>query len=150
MMEDLIIKAQEPIQIENKEEYFPTKPNFKVIEKLGQGAFGSAFKVLNEEDNNIYAIKKIFLKSATKEEIEDIKNEANILSSLNSENIVKYYDSFIDNDSFNIVMEYCEGLDLRKYLNQHKELNIFIDKDIIIYIFLGICKGLKEIHDKNI
>ena len=108
------------------------------------------FKVLNEEDNNIYAIKKIFLKFATKEEIEDIKNEANILSSLNSENIVKYYDSFIDNDSFNIVMEYCEGLDLRKYINQHKELNIFIYKNIIIYIFLGICKVLKEIHDKNI
>ena len=31
MMEDLIIKDQEPIQIENKEEYFPTKPNFKLL-----------------------------------------------------------------------------------------------------------------------
>ena len=150
MKEDLTSNEIGENQIENKVEYFPTKPNFKIIEHLGQGTFGSAFKVLNEEDNGTYVIKKIFLKSATEEEIKDIQNEANILSSLNSENIVKYYDSFIDKDSFNIVMEYCEGLDLRKYINQHKELNIFIEKDIIIYIFLGICNGLKEIHDKNI
>ena len=120
MKEDLTSNEIGENQIENKVEYFPTKPNFKIIEHLGQGTFGSAFKVLNEEDNSTYVIKKIFLKSATEEEIKDIQNEANILSSLNSENIVKYYDSFIDKDSFNIVMEYCEGLDLRKYINQHK------------------------------
>ena len=51
---------------------FPTQPNFKVIKKLGQGAFGAAYKVLNEDDNNFYVIKKILLKSAKENEINEL------------------------------------------------------------------------------
>ena len=129
---------------------FPNRPNYKIIEILGQGSFGSAYKVLNEENNSIYVIKKIKLKNVKKDELKLIKNEAEILSILNSENIVKYFDSFEDNESFNIIMEYCDGLDLRKYINDHKNSNDFIEKDIIYHIILEICKGLKEIHNKNL
>ena len=129
---------------------FPNQPKFKVIKKLGQGAFGAAYKVLNEEDNNYYVIKKILLKSAKENEINELKNEAKILSNLQSENIVKYYDSFTDNDSFNIIMEYCDGLDLRKFIDDHKKSNDFIKKNIILHIISGICNGLKEIHDKTL
>lgn len=129
---------------------FPTQPNFKVIKKLGQGAFGAAYKVLNEEDNNYYVIKKILLKSAKENEINELKNEAKILSNLQSENIVKYYDSFTDNDSFNIIMEYCDGLDLRKFIDEHKKSNNYIKKNIILHIILEICIGLKELHNNNL
>ncbi len=129
---------------------FPNKPNYKIIENLGKGSFGSVYKVLNEENNCIYAIKKINLKGVKEEELKLIKNEAKILSSLNSENIVKYFDSFEDNESFNIIMEYCDGLDLRKYINDHKNSNDFIEKDIIYHIILEICKGLKEIHKNKL
>ena len=128
---------------------FPSQPKFKVIKKLGQGTFGAVYKVFNEEDNNYYAIKKILLKAEEKK-IQQQKNEAKILSKLQSENIVKYYDSFVDNDSFNIIMEYCDGLDLRKFINEHKQSKVLIDKNIILYIILGICQGLKEIHNNNI
>ena len=47
-------------------------------------------------------------------------------------------------------MEYCDGLDLRKYINDHKNSNDFIEKDIIYHIILEICKGLKEIHKNNL
>ena len=86
---------------------FPNHANFQVLEKLGQGTFGAAFKVLNVEDNSFYVIKKILLKNLKEEEIKKIKNEADILASLDSENIVKCYDSFSNKDSFNIIMEYC-------------------------------------------
>ena len=129
---------------------FPNHPNFQVLEKLGQGAFGAAYKVLNVEDNSIYVIKKILLKNAKEEEIKEIKNEADILASLDSENIVKFYDSFIDNDLFNIIMEYCDGLDLGKYINDHKKSNELIKKDIIYHIIFEICNGLKEIHSKKL
>ena len=129
---------------------FPTQPKFKVIEKLGQGTFGIAYKVLNTENNNYYVIKKRLLKLATDDKIKEIKNEANILSKLSSENIVKYYDSFLDNDSFNIIMEYCDGLDLRKFINEHKRKNVLIERNIILHIISGICKGLKVIHNSKL
>ena len=46
-------------------------------------------------------------------------------------------------------MEYCDGLDLRKYINDHNS-NDFIKKVIIYHIILEICKGLKEIHKNNL
>jgi NIMA (never in mitosis gene a)-related kinase 1/4/5 len=39
-------------------------------------------------------------------------NEVNILSKMESPYIVKYYDSFIEKNYLNIIMEYCEGGDL--------------------------------------
>ena len=95
-------------------EDYPNNQNYKIIEKLGQGSFGSIYKVLNINNNYIYVIKRILLKGTNKEQLKVIQNEAEILSSINNEHIVKYYDSFLDNESFNIVMEYCDGLDLRK------------------------------------
>ena len=131
-------------------ENFSKDSNYKIIEKLGQGAFGSAYKVINIENDNIYVIKQISLKNAKKEELESIEAEAKTLSSIKNENIVSYYDSFKDNDSFNIVMEFCDGLDLRKFINEHQKSKTFIDEKLIINFVLDICSGLKEIHGKNL
>ena len=131
-------------------EDYPNNQNYKIIENLGQGSFGSIYKVLNINNNYIYVIKRILLKGTNKEQLKVIQNEAEILSSINNEHIVKYYDSFLDNESFNIVMEYCDGLDLRKYINEHKETNKLIEKDLIYHIISDICKGLKEIHSKKL
>ena len=35
--------------------------NFKVIQRLGTGSYGTVFKVKRLTDNNIYALKKVFL-----------------------------------------------------------------------------------------
>jgi NIMA (never in mitosis gene a)-related kinase len=43
-------------------------------------------------------------------------NEVNILSKLDNQYIVKYFDSFIDKNILCIIMEYCENGDLYKYL----------------------------------
>ena len=123
---------------------------YKVINKLGQGAFGSAYKVLNKDDNKYYLIKELFLNSDIGDEKKKIKDEAEILSKLNSENIVKYYDSFEENGSFNIVMEYCDGFDLRKFINEHKEKNDKIKEKMIYNIILELCYGIKEIHKNNL
>lgn len=50
----------------------------------------------------------------TKHKKEAIR-EVKIMSKLNNPYIVKYHDSFIDQNNLNIVMEYCEGGDLANY-----------------------------------
>ena len=123
---------------------------FQIIDTLGKGSFGSAYKVIDKDNNKIYVIKQISLKNSTKKEIESIKNEAKILSSINSEYVVKYFDSFIENDYFNIVMEYCNGLDLRKLINSYKENNKFIEKEKIYHFIDGLCQGIQELHKKKL
>ena len=90
------------------------------------------------------------IKIAKNEELIEIKNEAKILSSLNSENIVNYFESFNVKDFFNIVMEYCDGLDLRNFINEHKRNNKFINKKLIYHFISDICKGLKDIYNQNL
>ena len=90
------------------------------------------------------------LSEANKEEIETIKKEATILSKIKNDYIVKYYDSFIDKNSFNIIMEFCDGLDLRKLLEEYKNKNKHLDEKIIYNYIFELCLGLKEIHNNNL
>lgn len=65
-------------------------------------------------------IKQIHISNLSKKEQEDAIKEVNILASLNSPFIVKYYDSFIDDSKLNIVMEFAERGNLcDKLQSQH-------------------------------
>ena len=123
---------------------------YKEIEKLGEGTYWTTYKVLNEDNNNIYALKKIHLTKINNEELLKIKKEVVSLSKIKSDNLVKYYDSFEDNETFNIIMEYINGLELKKFINEHKNSNSPIEKLFIYFIITKICKGLKEIHKINV
>ncbi len=124
---------------------------FKVIEKLGKEAFErSIYKVQNEKDNKIYIIKKISILGLKEEEKSKIINEAKILENINNENIVKLIQYFQDNEYFYILMEYCEGIDLEKFIDNYRNKKETIKEEIIYNITLGICLGLKELHNNNI
>ena len=129
---------------------FPSHPNYEIKQQLGKGGFGSVYKVINKNDNKIYAIKRIEIKGLNQKELEFIQNEANILSNIENENIVKYHESFYEDDFFNIVMDYCEFGDLRKILNEFKTNGQFMSKNAIYYLAKSICLGLKEIHKNNL
>ena len=44
--------------------------NYEILGNLGQGAFGSVYKVKIKDTNKIYALKKILLSGATQKEID--------------------------------------------------------------------------------
>ena len=124
--------------------------NYKIIKQLGEGGLSKVYKVQNKLDKNFYVIKKIPIKSNTPEELKSIENESLILKEIESEYIVKYIDSFIENEHYNIVMEYCENKDLKSFIINHKYNNQYINEDVIYNIVLDICYGIKEIHLNNL
>ena len=56
----------------------------------------------------------------------------------------------MENDIFNILMEYVGDNDLKKFIQNYKDKDEYIDEKIIRDIVIQICKGLKEIHDNKI
>ena len=123
---------------------------YEVIKELGKGGFGRVIQVKSKSDNNYYAIKEITIKAEMKDGLENIKKEADILSKFNCNNIVKYYDSYLDKDKFYILMEYCKGQNLKDFINENIKNNELIEEDILYNIIKQICIGIKEIHNKNI
>lgn len=124
--------------------------DYTIKEKLGSGAYGVVYKTTKKAHKTIYVMKQINLTGLNKSEIEDVKNEAKILSSLNSAYVVKHYESFIEKSLLCIVMEYCENGDLSKYLQRSKLKKKHLEEKTIWSFFIQICLGLAFIHGKKI
>ena len=124
--------------------------NYEVIKTLGKGGFGEVFLVRKE--NNIYALKKLLIHSSglTKEKISEYKNMINILSRINNEYVIKYYDTFIEDNYFCILMEYGGDSNLKQFIKKYKDKEQLIEENIIENIIKQIILGLKAIHNEKL
>ena len=122
--------------------------SYKIIKELGKGGTSNVFLV--QKDKKYFAMKKVNLKMFNKEVIKQYENEIKILSNFNNDYIVKYYESYIENDYFNIIMEYGGDSNLKIFIKKQKEKNELIDEKLIEKIIIQICLGLKEIHKSKI
>ena len=116
--------------------------------RIGFGAYGIVYKI--HKGDKDYAIKVIDLAKLGEKQIKSVNNEINTLTKINHENIVKYYKSFKDNNTYYIVMEYCNFSDLGKFIIKKRNEKSPIDNNVIYSIILDICLGIKEIHKENI
>ena len=118
-----------------------------IKERIGAGTYASVYKVQRKIDKQILVLKKIpFYLNENKANIEDAKNEARILKQLEYKYIVKCFDSFEENNSLNIVMEYCEKGDLATLLKDYKQKNKYLPENLIWKFFIQISLGLAYIH----
>ena len=125
-----------------------TISDFEIITKLGKGSFGVVYKVKRKSNKTIYVLKQINISSMRNKMRSIALNEVKILSSLENPYVVKYYDSFIERDTLNIVMEHCEGGDLSQYIKSH--IGKSIPEAKIWKFFIQMCIGMNYIHSKKI
>ena len=124
--------------------------DYKIIRILGKGSYASAYLVTKELSgiNQSYVIKQIPLEDLSPSEKEEVKTEAKLLSQIKSDFVVKYYESFEENNFLNIVMEYCELGDLEHLLKQRN--NIPLNDNFIWKLFIQIVIGLADLHNMKI
>lgn len=106
---------------------------------LGQGSFSVIYKGHRISDNMPIAVKKI-CKIISREYLD---NEIAIMKKLVHPNIAKLYGVIYKNDKVYIVMEYCNGGDLAKYISKNKNNNDH-------KFFHQIIEGIKYLHENNI
>ena len=120
--------------------------DYIIKETLGKGSYGVVYKVQKKNTNNIYVIKQISLNGLSTKEINEVNQEGKILSLINSDFVVKYYDCFKEKDKINILMEFCDGGDLNDFLNEKKKYGKLLEENLIWIIFIKITIGLADIH----
>lgn len=91
---------------------------YSQIRQLGEGSYGQAILVRRRADMEQFVAKKL---RATPKEMEMAQAEANMLKVLHHSNVVGYVESFVENFSLWIIMEYADGGDLHSRINHKKQ-----------------------------
>lgn len=97
-------------------------------EILGKGAFKTVFKGFDEADGIEVAWNQVNIEDVlqTSEQLERLYSEVHLLKSLKHENIMKFYNSWVDdkNNSINMITELFTSGSLRQYRKKHKNVDL--------------------------
>jgi len=95
--------------------------NFKLIDKIGEGAYSTVYKVIWKDDTKFYALKKVKMANLSEKEKLNALNEVRILASIDNEYVISYKEAFIDESSSSlcIIMEYADNGDLFQKIQKH-------------------------------
>ena len=133
---------------------------------LGVGGFGITYKCYDNNVGGICAIKEYFPSSYAERQqgqtavyvsdenkerynhvLKRFVEESKMLKTLHHPNIIRTFDSFMQNNTAYYVMEYCNGVDLRTYTSNFKKK---LDGNIGFLLLRQVMDGLEYIHGKNI
>ncbi|KAM5211974.1 serine/threonine-protein kinase 3 isoform 1-T1 [Hipposideros larvatus] len=112
---------------------------FDVLEKLGEGSYGSVFKAIHKESGQVVAIKQVPVES----DLQEIIKEISIMQQCDSPYVVKYYGSYFKNTDLWIVMEYCGAGSVSDIIRLR---NKTLTEDEIATILKSTLKGLEYLH----
>ena len=113
----------------------PLNTQYEVIEQIGKGTFGVVYKVRSREDKKLYAIKEVHCSALSEKEQILVRREVTIMSNVHHPFAVSFIQKAEDKrkNIIWIVMEYCGGGDLEKYmlsLNQKLFVVFFISSSL--------------------
>ncbi|XP_057981502.1 probable serine/threonine-protein kinase WNK10 [Malania oleifera] len=127
----------------------PTGRYVRYKETLGKGAFKTVYKAFDEVDGIEVAWNQVkiddVLKSA--EDLEKLYSEVHLLKSLKHENIMKFYNSWVDDKkkTINMITELFTSGSLTQYRKKHKS----VDMRAIKNWARQILRGLVYLHNHN-
>ncbi|KAH8035374.1 hypothetical protein HPB51_004615 [Rhipicephalus microplus] len=121
---------------------------YQKIEVVGRGAFGVVTLYSEKSTGRKVVIKHIPVQQMSSEEKEGSLNEAKVLAMLHHPNIIAYYDSFLEEKSLAIVMEYASGGNLYDYLKQRG--GALISEEQVLSYFVQVLLALEHVHSRQI
>ncbi|XP_015183399.1 PREDICTED: eukaryotic translation initiation factor 2-alpha kinase 4 isoform X2 [Polistes dominula] len=83
---------------------------FEILKWLGKGAYGDVLKVKNKLDRGVYAIKRIELNPKKRQLNRKITREVKLLSRVNHENVVRYYNSWIESGTIDESLRHDDSI----------------------------------------
>lgn len=113
---------------------------------LGKGAFGTVYLGSRLIDGEEVAVKVIHHRNLNRDIVSSIENEVRALELLNHPNIIKYFDLFEDQESYQLCMELVRGGDLFDRID--KKIS-YTEKDAQ-YVCRTVLGALKHCHDLNV
>lgn len=120
---------------------------YEIKEIIGVGGMACVYKAYDTIDDRIVSVKILKDEYLANEEFtRRFKNESKAIAILSHPNIVKVYDVSFGERFQYIVMEYIDGITLKEYIDQQKE----IKWKEAVHFTVQILRALQHAHDKGI
>ena len=122
--------------------------NYVSDKKLGEGSYGSVYRVKHKDLGVYRAMKKITGSANSKdpEKIKEITNEIELLKTLDHPNIVKIFEFYNTKEGFFLITEYCQGGELFDRITKIKKF----DEASTAYIMYQLLSAVFYCHNQNI
>lgn len=134
---------------------------YKIEKVLGQGSFGITYLAEHTKLAKKVAIKEFFMKelnsrsedgsitgmsdgSLSQSYCQKFQKEADNLSRLDNQNIIRVTDSFSENGTFYYVMDYIDGQNLNDYVKTH-----YVDAEEAVSIIKSVADALIYMHEEK-
>jgi len=127
--------------------------NLTLTDLIGKGSFGIVFLTTKKESPNLYATKVLDLSAIKGDDFakDYIDKEMSILMDVNHPNIIELKEIKKNENKIYLVMEYCNGGTLEKFLEKYQEDNKKpLSEEIVQYIMRQIVEGMKYLSNKKI
>mmetsp|Transcript_91962 Transcript_91962/g.145458 ORF Transcript_91962/g.145458 Transcript_91962/m.145458 type:complete len:395 (+) Transcript_91962:131-1315(+) len=119
------------------------------VKDIGQGSYGKAMLV-HDQDGKLYVMKTIDMSAMDRKQRRDAINEVRVLSCLKHPYIVSYRESFSENSTLAIVMDYADGGDLYQKIGRTRKAGQQLQERQIVRWFTEASLALKYMHDKHV
>lgn len=143
------IVTGEKIKIKNMISKSDTRveDNYKILNQLGKGSFGSVFKVLHIETGLIRAMKVIKNESLNyQDDDQKFLKEIEILIGTEHPNIIKIYEYYCDETNFYLITEFLSGGELYDTISKWNHFN----EEKAAYILMQILSAVNYLHSLKI
>ena len=121
--------------------------DFRIIVRLGSGAFGTAVLCVHKE-TGLQCVLKLMKKEVIVQmkQVDRIQNEQELMAECDHPFLVRLYNTYQDEENIYILMEYISGGELSKIIRVWGRLPVNIARFYAVEVILGIA----YLHSKKI
>ncbi|XP_064426211.1 serine/threonine-protein kinase ULK3 isoform X2 [Mirounga angustirostris] len=125
----------------------PRLDGFILTERLGSGTYATVYKAYAKKDTReVVAIKCVAKKSLNKASVENLLTEIEILKGIRHPHIVQLKDFQWDSDNIYLIMEFCAGGDLSRFIHTRRIL-----PEKVARVFMQqLASALQFLHERSI
>lgn len=124
--------------------------DFHEFSQLGRGAYGTCYRVRSRLDGKVYAMKKINARFMDDKQQRRALDEVKLLKRVSHPHIIEHHNSFFEDSSLHIIMEYAEGGDLEQFLQRRKKARNPVEEPLLWRLCYELCQALAYLHDRDI
>ena len=129
------------------------KHTYVIEEAVARSGFGATFRAIRVKDEKHVLIKQMIEQSAYDqfkgELLKSFKREAKFLIKTKHPAFPKGYEYFERNRSFFLVMDFINGKELAKALEEHRAQHQKIEDGLLVFLGIEIAEALEVIHSQN-